>query len=569
MPAPSQAIEMSASLGERPRIGMLWGDFPWAAPPRKLNKMLSMGVTARNLTRALGLVGQVVPYQPPPLGASPTEQRAALTAFLSAIDVLWADVYPLSGLALRLRQELKLDCPAILFAAGAMPKGAEAMLFPWQGLLDQRDSLLFTCQADQAIWRRLTRWSRLREYVMPLLVDETVFRPRTADERTATRAQHGLPLDAPLLLYVGRLNIQKNLHTLLRLLARVRQAAPTAHLCLVGADDDIKLGEFGVHNTGYVAWLRALAEELGVAEGVTWAGSLMGEDLARVYAAADVLVNLGFYHRENFGLAQAEAHLCGVPVVCTAWGGFKDIVAPGETGYLVDAVLTKRGIRVDWATAADHALRLLGEHALWRTMSHQAAVWAQERFTITSLAPVLADIVTTALQPSVSMGGQDQTMEYQPSRFAQRYEAHKRACGWYAVDRPGGRGSESQRKPPWYPPMFQGRDYALYETLMEPYASRRADDLTLDMIQPVWVPYCPSPLVFDPVRRLVHEQDPVWPQRRFLDQTEWDVLRRVDGTATILQITTALAAADPSIPLADTIRILRQFHVEGLVLFQH
>jgi glycosyltransferase involved in cell wall biosynthesis len=51
-------------------------------------------------------------------------------------------------------------------------------------------------------------------------------------------------------------------------------------------------------------------------------------------------------------LAQAEAQACGVPVVCTAWGGLKDVICEGETGYLMDAVMTKHGIRVDWAAGA-------------------------------------------------------------------------------------------------------------------------------------------------------------------------------------------------------------------------
>ncbi|MDP9372963.1 MAG: glycosyltransferase family 4 protein, partial [Chloroflexota bacterium] len=365
----------------RPVIGMLWGDFPWSAPPPKVGKLLSMGVTARNVTRALSMIGEVVPYVPPP-DASPAGQRDALAAFLRAVDVLWADVYPASTPALRLRRDLGLPCPAILAAGGAMPKGAEAMLFPWRRLLRPGDGVLFTCQADRAIWRRLVRRSALREWTVPLGVDETVFHPRGPEERAAARDEHGLPPGAPLLLYVGRLNIQKGLHTLLRLFAAVRRAVPDAHLCLVGEEDDIGLWEFGVRNTGYVAWLRALAADLGIAGAVTFVAPRFGEDLARLYAAADVLVNAGFYHRENFGLAQAEAQACGVPVVCTAWGGFKDVVRPGETGYYMDAVLTKRGVRVDWATGARHVVTLLRDASLRAKMGARTAAWARERFGV-------------------------------------------------------------------------------------------------------------------------------------------------------------------------------------------
>ena len=67
-------------LTARPRIGLLWGDFPWDAPPRKIGKMLSMGATARVLTRALGAHGTVVPYQCPAAEAAPAAHRAALAA---------------------------------------------------------------------------------------------------------------------------------------------------------------------------------------------------------------------------------------------------------------------------------------------------------------------------------------------------------------------------------------------------------------------------------------------------------------------------------------------------------
>ncbi len=354
----------------RPVIGMLWGDFPWEAPPPKVGKLLSTGGVARNVTRALAASGTVVPFVTP---ADPADHAAALRAFLQQIDVVWADAYPGSAAALEVRYREGLACRVIVYAGGTLPKGVEALLFPWQRLLRPGDALLCTCQADLAIWRRLVRRSALREWVIPLVVDETVFHPRDRDQRPAARRAHGLPLTGPLLLYVGRLNIQKNLHGLLRLLAAVRRNVPDAHLCLVGEEDDIVLGEFGVRNTNYVQWLRGLAADLGVADAVTILAPLFGEELARLYAAADVCVNTGFYHRENFGLAQAEAQACGVPVVCTAWGGFKDVVRDGDTGYLMDAVLTKHGIRVDWATGAAHVVALLRDQALRARMAAQAA----------------------------------------------------------------------------------------------------------------------------------------------------------------------------------------------------
>ena len=384
----------------RPVIGVLWGDFPWEEPPRRLGPLLSWGVVARLTSQALRSVGTVLPYLPPPADAAPEAHRAALAAFLHSIDLLWADVYPASAPAIMLRHELGLPCRALLLAGGAMPKGAEAMLFPWRGWLRPGDGLLFTCEADRAIWRGLTRRSLLSEWVAPCGVDDDVFTPRPAADRRATRRQLGLPPGAPLLLYVGRLNIQKNLHGLLRLFAAVRRQLPDARLVLVGEEDNVGLHEFGALNTGYVASVRALAAELGVADALIFLGPRFGEELARVYAAADLLVNLSFYHRENFGLAQAEAQACGTPVVCSAWGGFKEVVRHGETGYLVEAVLTGHGIRVDWATAAEHAVALLRDPARRAAMGRRAAAWARERFGLAALGRSLGEVVAELARPA-------------------------------------------------------------------------------------------------------------------------------------------------------------------------
>src|SRR5205807_4638939 len=123
---------------------------------------------------------------------------------------------------------------------------------------------------------------------------------------------------------------------------------------------------------------------------------------------------------------------------------------------------------------------------------------------------------------------------YRPSAFARRYEAHKRACGWY-TDR------SSDGPPTWYPRMFQGRDYALYETRMEPYATRLAEALSPEAIEPEWVPYRPSPIEQDPDRRLARGLDPVWPHQSFLSPVEWAVLQRIDGRTPVGRITSDLS----------------------------
>jgi glycosyltransferase involved in cell wall biosynthesis len=58
-----------------------------------------------------------------------------------------------------------------------------------------------------------------------------------------------------------------------------------------------------------------------VADAVTLPGPRYGHDLAELYRAADVVVNLSVSHQENVGLSQAEAQACGVLVVCAVTCG--------------------------------------------------------------------------------------------------------------------------------------------------------------------------------------------------------------------------------------------------------
>lgn len=536
------------------RIGMLWGDFSSSAPA-KLGKLWSMGRVAYDITRALQSFAHVVPYHLAQRGtafsfdSTSVTHREELAAFLRSIDILWADLYPTSALALALREELHLPCPAILFAGGVLPKGAEAMLFPWQHLVRPEDSLLFSSRADQAIWKRLVNWSHLREWVIPLSVDEAVFYPRSHEERETTRALHHLPSYTPLLLYVGRLNMQKNLHTLLYLLAALCKHVPDVCLCLVGEEDTISFGEFAVHNTGYVAWLQQVAADLGIADRVRFLGPLFGEELACIYSAADVVVNFSLYHRENFGLSQAEAASCGVPVVCSAWGGFKDVVEAGVTGYTVDTVLTKHGIKVNWGRSINPLVALLQQKKRREEMGKRALAFARERFSTTVLRQNLATLVAEAQQPSINK----HQPAYQPSLFAKDYEAHKRACGWYTL-------AEERT---WYPPMFQGESYALYETLMSPYATLLACDMQPYQIEADWIPYFPSIMRCDPSRLLLSDEDPIWPHRRFLTPSEWEVVIKIDGHHTV----SAIAHEQSGEEKETCLTILWKLYLEGFILF--
>jgi glycosyltransferase involved in cell wall biosynthesis len=140
-------------------------------------------------------------------------------------------------------------------------------------------------------------------------------RPRTA---AGLRATLGLDASTPLVGFVGRLSPEKGPEVALRAALLLRTRCPGARLVLVGEGP-------------MEADLRALAHRLGLADTVLFAG--VRDDMPAVYNALDVLVSSS--HSEAMPLALMEAMASGVPVVASRVGGVPDIVAHGETGWLV------------------------------------------------------------------------------------------------------------------------------------------------------------------------------------------------------------------------------------------
>jgi glycosyltransferase involved in cell wall biosynthesis len=134
------------------------------------------------------------------------------------------------------------------------------------------------------------------------------------------------PLPAePRIVFAGSLARTagyKGLPDLLHVVARLAKEIPALTLEVVGGGS-----AEGEH--------RALADRLGIADRVTFAGQLGGEDLAAAYRRGRVFVLPT--HFDNFPTVIVEAMAVGRPVVSTRVGAVPAVVADGKTGLLVDA----------------------------------------------------------------------------------------------------------------------------------------------------------------------------------------------------------------------------------------
>jgi glycosyltransferase involved in cell wall biosynthesis len=147
--------------------------------------------------------------------------------------------------------------------------------------------------------------------------------------RFARRAL-GLPSDVPVLLCVGRLVPRKGVDNVIRALGvLVRRLGVPAELLVVGGNSDIADPAL----TPEIGRLRAIAQEEGVADRVTFTGRRSRELLKLYYSAADAFVTTPWY--EPFGMTPVEAMACGTPVIGSRVGGIKFSVLDRRTGFLV------------------------------------------------------------------------------------------------------------------------------------------------------------------------------------------------------------------------------------------
>lgn len=132
----------------------------------------------------------------------------------------------------------------------------------------------------------------------------------------ALRQRYRLP--PAYLLFVGTLEPRKNLPTLLRAFARVRQTVrsdPALHLVLAGA--------YGWREPTLAQQVQAL----GLEQVVHFPGFIADEDLPDLYRGARLFVFPSLY--EGFGLPVLEATACGVPVVTSNVSALPEVAGDG------------------------------------------------------------------------------------------------------------------------------------------------------------------------------------------------------------------------------------------------
>jgi len=139
------------------------------------------------------------------------------------------------------------------------------------------------------------------------------------------REQHQVG-QSPVLLIVGRLQRRKGQDMLIKSLPTIQKVFPETKCLVVGAGNE-------------EASLKHLAQEVGVAKSVIFAGLVGNNELLDYYAACDLFVmpnrQIG-EDIEGFGIVYLEAAVMGKAVIGGKSGGTDDAIVEGVTGLRVD-----------------------------------------------------------------------------------------------------------------------------------------------------------------------------------------------------------------------------------------
>jgi glycosyltransferase involved in cell wall biosynthesis len=192
------------------------------------------------------------------------------------------------------------------------------------------------------------RWLRRHSVTKPVTVIPTGARPPSFFDRAETRRRLGMPPDQKILLFVGRLAVEKNMETLFEAAAMAMTSNPAIRLWIVG-------------DGPYREACQLLARKLAIGDRVRFVGFVTREEVDPYYAAADLFVFASV--TETQGLVVQEAMTYGLPPILVDGGGAGAGVESGINGILV---------RNDAEELGGQILRVLNDDDLHARLSDQA-----------------------------------------------------------------------------------------------------------------------------------------------------------------------------------------------------
>lgn len=208
----------------------------------------------------------------------------------------------------------------------------------------------------------------LNKDVMPLSCGIDLERFKPTNDGLYLKRSLGIPINKPVLLYVGRLDKEKRIDLILRALPDILRVT-SVHLVLAGTGKEKQK-------------LEELTDKLGMQKAVTFAGFVPDKDLQNIYRIADLFVTAGIAELQS--IVTMEAMASGLPVVAVNAMALPELVHDGENGYLfsdgnsqmlaekVIAILSNQAMR---ARMSERSLEIIKDHDINTIIEKYEAIY--------------------------------------------------------------------------------------------------------------------------------------------------------------------------------------------------
>jgi len=250
-----------------------------------------------------------------------------------------------------------------------LPKFAEKWLrkFYWRQfarIFEQLDFVTTPTKTAAALLKN----AGFSKDVMPISNGVDLERFKPTNNGLYLKRIFAVPINKPVLLYVGRLDKEKGIDIILRALLDILRVT-SVHLVLAGIGKEKQR-------------LEELTEKLGIQKAVTFTGFVPDKDLQNIYRIGDLFVIASTAELQS--IVTMEAMASGLPVVAVNAKALPELVHDGENGYLfsdgdsqmlaekVVAILSNQTMR---AQMSRKSLEIIKDHDINKTIEKYESVY--------------------------------------------------------------------------------------------------------------------------------------------------------------------------------------------------
>ena len=231
-------------------------------------------------------------------------------------------------------------------------------------VFEQLDSVTTPTKTAAALLRN----AGLNKDVMPISCGIDLERFSPTNDGSYLKQNFAIPINKPVLLYVGRLEKEKRIDLILRALPDILRVT-NVHLVLAGTGTEKRK-------------LEVLTDRLGIKKAVTFTGFVPDKDLQNIYRIADLFVTAGIAELQS--IVTMEAMASGLPVVAVNAMALPELVHDGENGYLfsdghsqmladkVIAILSNQTMR---AEMSKRSLEIIKDHDISRVIEKYESIY--------------------------------------------------------------------------------------------------------------------------------------------------------------------------------------------------